>query len=267
MAGLRVARMLPGVGPATAGRLLDALGTAVDPVQVIMQFAVPSAAADAWEGLAAAFAMLRTRPSWPGDMDVAVRWYLPHLERLYDDWQVRQGDLAQLCQIAATFANRERFLTEVTLDPPEATSDLAGVPGRDDDYLILSTIHSAKGQEWKAVQILNVVDGCIPSDMSTATTAEIEEERRLLYVAMTRAKDHLHLLVPQRFYVHQQSASGDRHVYASRSRFIPEALVRLFESRVWPPAAPGQPANAVREPGPTVDLAARIRARFTRPAQ
>ena len=84
----------------------------------------------------------------------------------------------------------------------------AGAPGRDDDYLILSTIHSAKGQEWKSVQILNVVDGCIPSDMSTGTTEEVEEERRLLYVAMTRAKDDLRLLVPQRFYVHQQAGPG-----------------------------------------------------------
>ena len=103
------------------------------------------------------------------------------------------------------YPSRERFLTELTLDPPDATSDEAGAPRQDDDYLILSTIHSAKGQEWKSVQILNVVDGCIPSDMGTGTTEEIEEERRLLYVAMTRAKDDLQLLVPQRFYVHQQT--------------------------------------------------------------
>ena len=103
-------------------------------------------------------------------------------------------------------ATRERFLTELTLDPPDATSDEAGAPLLDEDYLILSTIHSAKGQEWNAVFVLNVVDGCIPSDLATGSAAEIEEERRLLYVAMTRAKDHLHLLVPQRFYVHQQIA-------------------------------------------------------------
>ena len=110
------------------------------------------------------------------------------------------------------------------------------------------------------MQILNVVDGCIPSDMSTGTTEEVEEERRLLYVAMTRAKDDLRLLVPQRFYVHQQSAAGDRHVYASRSRFIPDALTPWFECTAWPVAA-----RAVEEPeapiGPAapVDIAARIR--------
>ena len=117
----------------------------------------------------------------------------------------RQADLIQLEQIAAGYPSRERFLTELTLDPPDATSDQAGVPLLDEDYLILSTIHSAKGQEWKSVFVLNVVDGCIPSDLGTGTTAEIEEERRLLYVAMTRAKDDLHLIVPQRFFTHART--------------------------------------------------------------
>jgi DNA helicase-2/ATP-dependent DNA helicase PcrA len=168
----------------------------------------------------------------------------------------------QLEQIACTYPSRERFLTEVTLDPPGATSAEAGVPGLDDDYLILSTIHSAKGQEWKTVHVLNVVDGCIPSDMSTGTSEEIEEERRLLYVAMTRARDHLHLLLPQRFYVHQQTAYGDHHVYASRSRFIPNSLSPLFESRAWPVAVPETTGGAPlrNEPGRPVDIAARVRA-------
>jgi DNA helicase-2/ATP-dependent DNA helicase PcrA len=96
--------------------------------------------------------------------------------------------------------------------PPDATSDQAGVPLLDEDYLILSTIHSAKGQEWKSVFLLNAVDGCLPSDLGTGTSAEIEEERRLLYVAMTRAKDDLHLV--ERFFTYGQSAKGDRHVYA-----------------------------------------------------
>jgi DNA helicase-2/ATP-dependent DNA helicase PcrA len=108
--------------------------------------------------------------------------------------------LQQLVQIAATYSSRERFLTELTLDPPRATSDEAGVPLPDEDYLILSTIHSAKGQEWTSVFLLNAVDGCLPSDLATGSTPEIEEERRLLYVAMTRAKDHLHFMVPQRFF-------------------------------------------------------------------
>src|SRR5213595_4233558 len=125
---------------------------------------------------------------------------------MYEDAVLRQADLAQLAQIASSYPGRERFLTELTLDPPDATSDQAGVPLLDEDYLILSTIHPAKGQEWKSVYVRNVVDGCIPSDLGAGTTAEIEEERRLLYVAMTRARDDLHLLVPQRFFTHGQNA-------------------------------------------------------------
>src|SRR5207245_10674302 len=106
-------------------------------------------------------------------------------------------------------------------DPPDAPSDKPGPPLRDEDYLILSTIHSAKGQEWKSVFVLNVVDGCMPSDLGAGTSAELEEERRLLYVAMTRAKDDLHLVVPQRFFTHGQAAKGHRHVYPPRTRLTP----------------------------------------------
>ena len=173
--------------------------------------------------------------------------------------------LAQLQQIASTYSSRERFLTELTLDPPDATSDEAGPPGRDDDYLILSTIHSAKGQEWKSVHVLNVVDGCIPSDMATGNSDEIEEERRLLYVAMTRAKDELDLISPQRFFVRQQSAHGDRHVYALRSRFIPDTLAQFFDSCASPVEAPAsENATVLREPSPPIDVSARVRARWSR---
>jgi DNA helicase-2/ATP-dependent DNA helicase PcrA len=133
------------------------------------------------------------------------------------------------------------------------------VPLLDEDYLILSTIHSAKGQEWTSVYVLNVVDGCMPSDLGAGTSAELEEERRLLYVAMTRAKDELHLMVPQRFFVHGQPVRGDRHVYASRTRFIPEALVPLFERATWPRT---EAAHHAASQGPRVDIAARMRERW-----
>jgi DNA helicase II / ATP-dependent DNA helicase PcrA len=151
-----------------------------------------------------------------------------------------------------------RFLAELSLDPPDATSDQAGLPVLDEDYLILSTIHSAKGQEWRSVFVLNVVDGCIPSDLSTGTTEEIEEERRVLYVAMTRAKDSLHLIVPQRFFTSGQSALGDKHVYAARTRFVPATLLSLFECMAWPVVAPDASRRA--EAGQVkLDLAARMR--------
>ena len=120
-----------------------------------------------WTAFAALFALLRSGPAgWPADFDAVRLWYEPHLERLHEDAALRRGDLLQLGQIALGFPSRERFLTELTLDPPQATSDLAGAPLRDEDYLILSTIHSAKGQEWRSVFVLNCVDGCIPSDLA-----------------------------------------------------------------------------------------------------
>ena len=131
--------------------------------------------------------------------------------------------------MAGAHCSRERFVTELTLDPPAASSDESGPPLLDDDYLILSTIHSAKGQEWSAVHVLNVVDGCMPADLATGHAAEIEEERRLLYVAMTRARDALTLWTPQRFHVTQQRSLGGRHLYTLRSRFITESMLVHFD--------------------------------------
>src|SRR5438876_8675497 len=219
----------------------------------------PSRAAPDWGTFVETVASLRAgRSGWPAELMCARLWYEPHLERLHEDADTRRADLIQLEQIASGYPSRERFLTELTLDPPDATSDQAGVPVLDEDYLILSTIHSAKGQEWKSVFGLNVVDGCIPSDLATGTPAEIEEERRLLYVAMTRAKDDLHLVVPQRFFTHGQHARGDRHVYASRTRFIPDRLLGLFEKTTWPLAV----ADAAARPssqGPRINVGARMR--------
>ena len=129
--------------------------------------------------------------------------------------------------------SRESFLSDLTLDPPSATGAEAGPPHLDEDYLILSTIHSAKGQEWDTVFVLNAADGCIPSDLATGNPAEIEEERRLLYVAMTRAKNALSLVHPLRFFIRQQSRFGDRHVFTPRTRFIPDTILDKFE-RVVP---------------------------------
>ena len=239
MAGFRVTQLMPGIGPATATRLLDAMGEAAEPTEALRAFEPQTQAHEEWARFVALYAQLRDpQLAWPADLELAKAWYLPQLERIHDDAHVRKLDVEQLVRLAAGYASRERFLTELTLDPPQATSDPAGVPHLDEDYLILSTIHSAKGQEWKAVHVLNVVDGCIPSDMATGTQEELEEERRLLYVAMTRAKEQLHLVVPHRFYVTQQGSGGDRHVYAGRTRFIGEAMAEKFEQVTWP-AAPG----------------------------
>jgi DNA helicase-2/ATP-dependent DNA helicase PcrA len=237
------------------------MGEASDPHQALQAFEPPPAAQEDWTRLVALFTQLQDRElAWPADMELAKAWYLPHLERMHDDPQVRKLDLEQLVRLAAGYASRERFLTELTLDPPEVTSDQSGPPLRDEDYLILSTIHSAKGQEWKAVHVLNCVDGCIPSDMATGTSDELEEERRLLYVAMTRAKEHLHLIVPQRFYVSQQSAGGDRHMYAGRTRFVSEAMLAHFEQVTWPEAAAMPSGTGAQPQAPVMQVRARSRA-------
>jgi ATP-dependent DNA helicase UvrD/PcrA len=259
IAGFRVLLLLPGFGPATAARVLDHLASA--DADAIQTFVPPARVEAAWRPFAdLARSLVRSDAGWPAELDQVRRWYQPHLERIHDDAHLRAADLVQLEQIAATYPSRERFLTELTLNPPEATSDEAGTPLLDEDYLILSTIHSAKGQEWRAVFVLNTVDGCVPSDLATGTPEEIEEERRLLYVAMTRAKDQLDLIIPQRFYVHRQTRSGDQHVYATRTRFIPAPILPLFEARAWPAVATA-PAGR-KPPGPEVrvDIAARMRA-------
>src|SRR5690606_30979864 len=237
VAGFRVLQLLPGIGPASAGRVLDEMDAAAAPLRALTEMAAPPRAGEGWPALQEVIGQLQGA-GWPTELERARLWYEPLLENAYDDAIVRQQDLLQLQQIAAGYPSRERFLTELTLDPPDATSDQAGVPLLDEDYLILSTVHSAKGQEWKVVHVLNVVDGCIPSDLGTGSTHELEEERRLLYVAMTRARDELHLMVPQRFFTHQQRAYGDRHVYAQRTRFISRAMLPLFDDVFWPAVAP-----------------------------
>jgi DNA helicase-2/ATP-dependent DNA helicase PcrA len=260
VAGFRLMQLMRGVGPTSAQRVLDFITEAADPLGELANGPVPPRAeGDDWRAFVETIGDLRAgRSGWPAEMERARLWYEPHLDRLHEDAIVRRADLIQLEQIASGYPSRERFLTELTLDPPDATSDQAGVPLLDEDYLILSTIHSAKGQEWKSVFVLNVVDGCLPSDLGTGTSAEIEEERRLLYVAMTRAKDDLHLIVPQRFFTHGQSAQGDRHVYASRTRFIPDGLLGLFEMTSWPPLAVGAQARVVSQ-GVRLNVGGRVR--------
>lgn len=263
VSGFRAIQLLSGIGPRTAGRILENVATANPGCVLLAEQPVPESARRSWiEFVQLVEAFGREGAPWPAIFERLSTWYQAQMERLFDDAAIRQQDIEQIARIAATYPDQERFLTEFTLDPPDATSDESGVPLLDEDYLILSTIHSAKGQEWTAVTLLNTVDGCLPSDMATGSSAEIEEERRLLYVAMTRAKDSLDLMVPQRFYLSQQSAMGDRHVYASRTRFIPNALLCHFDQVSWP--RPEDPVHASSESSrKAVDLAARMREMWT----
>jgi DNA helicase-2/ATP-dependent DNA helicase PcrA len=211
VAAFRALQLLPGVGPAKAEKLFQDWESA-DPgfVSLLKDLFDPET-------------------PWAGQVGRVRNWYEPHLERLYEQAQVRAGDLLQLERISANFASREQFLSELALDPPAATGDLAGAPHLDEDYLVLSTVHSAKGQEWDAVFVLNVADGSFPNEYSTGRAELIEEERRLLYVAMTRAKSDLDLIAPLKYYVTQQSRMGDRHVYGARSRFVTKAVMACLE--------------------------------------
>ncbi|HZM32884.1 MAG TPA: ATP-dependent helicase [Burkholderiales bacterium] len=211
VAAFRALQLLPGVGPARAEKLfLDRSGS--DPeFQALMSD------------------LMNPQTPWAGQVGRVREWYQPHLERLYEQAHVRAGDLEQLERISGNFSSREAFLSELALDPPAATGDLSGAPHLDEDYLVLSTVHSAKGQEWEAVYVLNVADGSFPNEFSTGRAELVEEERRLLYVAMTRAKSALELVAPLKYYVTQQSRMGDRHVYGARSRFITDEVMSCLE--------------------------------------
>jgi DNA helicase-2/ATP-dependent DNA helicase PcrA len=258
VAGFRVLQLLPGIGPTTAAKILDKVEGLSNLSEVLPKIAVPKAAAEDWPAFAKLIVQVsKAKKTWPAEFQWVRSWYEPHLNRIYEDAQIRAADVAQLEQIAGGYSSRQKFLTELTLDPPDATSGRAGTPVLDEDYTILSTIHSAKGQEWKMVRVLNVVDGCIPSDMATGTPEEIEEERRLLYVAMTRAKDELDLIVPHRFFTYNQAKWGDRHVYASVSRFIPTSIRHCFDCQTWSDRS-GSNDKPVRKLNTMVDVAAKV---------
>jgi DNA helicase-2/ATP-dependent DNA helicase PcrA len=258
VAAFRVMQLIPGIGPSAAGNAMEAMERGLDPVLGLKVFRAPARADADWPALVELFSGLRSRSVWPADLERVRLWYEPHLERIHEDATMRRADLLQLEQIATSYPSRERFLTDLTLDPPDATSDEAGPPLKDEDFLILSTVHSAKGQEWTRVFVLNGVDGCFPSDLAVGERDEIEEERRLLYVAMTRAKDGLHIVTPQRFFVHGQASRGDKHVYASRTRFIPDRLLDRFELVSWPPPSKAASGRAP-QPDIRVDLKSRMR--------
>ncbi|NIV17571.1 MAG: UvrD-helicase domain-containing protein [Woeseiaceae bacterium] len=233
VAAFRVLKLLPGMGPAYASRCFEYLAMKDFSIPALADFQPPSATRGDWPAFCGLMRSLAAEEfdsnTWQSQLGEVRHWYQPHLERLYDGLDTREADLEQLEQISGRYPTRERFLTELTLDPPSAAGDLAGDPLLDEDYLILSTVHSAKGQEWDAVYVLNVSDGVFPSEFATGKPEMIDEERRLLYVAMTRAKQELSLVAPLRYHVTQQRRDGDKHVYGARSRFLTDTLLSTME--------------------------------------
>jgi DNA helicase-2/ATP-dependent DNA helicase PcrA len=260
IAAFRALQLLPGMGPAHSDRCLAKLAAAPSFAAGLAAFDAPPATRAQWPDFVAVMTELSAPAApWPGQAERVRDWYRPHLERLYDAGPVRAGDLEQLVRLAGGHADRESFLTELALDPPQASGDESGPPLIDEDYLVLSTVHSAKGQEWQSVYVLNVNDGNFPSEFAAGDPVQMEEERRLLYVAMTRARDALHLVVPLRYYVTQQPKYGDAHVYGAQSRFLtPEVLATL--ERVGPPPPLAGDSSSAAAVAARVDVAAGVRA-------
>ncbi len=239
----RVLTMLDGVGPATAARLLDELGVDETGVDALARFTdgageMPESAETAADELRAAFGDCTSgRLDCGSQVDRLRPFCILTFPGRYENAPARLGDLEQLAASAGDQTDRSRFLAELTLDPPSKTSDRAGPPHRDDDWLTLSTIHSAKGGEWRRVHLLHAADGNLPSDMAISDADGLDEELRLAYVALTRAKDELMVTFPLRFHVHRQRLD-DRHVYAQLSRFL-EPVRHHFDEHTTPAAGGG----------------------------
>jgi DNA helicase-2/ATP-dependent DNA helicase PcrA len=249
----RILQLLDGVGPAHAKRAIAHLSSRRYDLKAWESFPSPAAAAGQWGDFVNM--LVKIAPNHlplPEQIADVRRFYAPILEKRYDQADVRRRDLDQLEQICTNFGSRSQMLTDLTLDPPSATQDLADPPLREEDWLVLSTIHSAKGCEWDAVYVIHAADGNIPSDMATGSEGEIEEERRLFYVALTRARDFLEVCVPLRYY-QKKHGMGDRHTFAQPSRFLPEGILCHFErvslepKRQMDAAAGAQPVAEIRK--------------------
>jgi len=259
LAAFRVLQLLPGMGPANAQRIVSEIEQQGGGFALLAQVQKPAAALQDLPRLSKLLTTLAEpqRP-WPGQVRLVRDWYQPHLERQFEETHTRLGDLDQLEQLSGQFPSRERFITELALDPPNAAGDLAGTPVHDEDYLVLSTVHSAKGMEWDTVFVLNVVDGSFPSEFATGRAELIDEERRLLYVAMTRARNELALCSPLKFPLTQQPRTGDAHVYGARSRFISDRVLKCCEQTAFHGAQSGDTGlNEAR--GDSIDINAKLR--------
>jgi DNA helicase-2/ATP-dependent DNA helicase PcrA len=226
-AAFRVLQLLDGFGPAHARRAIEHLTASNGDLHSWAGFSPPPAAAAQWRAFVALLLSLNVS-LLPDQISKVRTFYAPILEKRFDQSHIRARDLEQLQQIASTFSSRQELLSDLSLDPPASTQDLAGPPMVEEDYLILSTIHSAKGCEWECVYVIHASDGNIPSDMATGSEDEIEEERRLFYVALTRAKDFLEVLFPLKYY-HKKNRLSDRHTFAQLTRFLPDSVLAHFE--------------------------------------
>jgi DNA helicase-2/ATP-dependent DNA helicase PcrA len=256
----RALLLLDGVGPTSARSIVDVLGVRgggdAAPLATLAERPppIPVGAQRSFDGLREALLdCARSELGPAGELERFRPFLEATVRRKYEHADARLRDLDVLAQLASRQPSRARFLADLALDPPSSTGELAGPPLLDDDYLVLSTIHSAKGLEWDAVYLLHAADGNIPSDMATGDDDEVEEERRLLYVALTRARDRLTVLFPQRYY--RRRDRSDPHTYAQLSRFLAPEEIRACFEQITPERSPDDEASSLV---PTGSAAARV---------
>jgi DNA helicase-2/ATP-dependent DNA helicase PcrA len=228
----RVLQLLDGVGPSRAQRVLQSLRGSPDGVPRLERWPevvahVPPSCREAATRLIETLADGSVRSAGTR-IEQLCSALTPLVRGRYADWAVRLADYEQLIAAARGAEDVRTFVGELVLDPPASSADLAGPPHLDEDYLVLSTVHSAKGLEWHAVHLLSAYDGNFPADMSAGSAEAIAEERRLFYVAITRARRRLNVYVPQRYY-HRPNGPGDAHGYGKASRFLTEDVKQLFD--------------------------------------
>jgi DNA helicase-2/ATP-dependent DNA helicase PcrA len=264
LAWMRVLQMADGIGPGSANRMVEALGVRdperAGPNPLVAFCANPTGERSARRAIedlgqiAAGLGRCSASGLPPGTQVEALRHALePMIRRRYDHPEPRLADLDALAGLASDYDSSEAFIADLTLDPPSSTGDLAGKPTRDDDWLTLSTVHSAKGGEWAVVHLIHAADGAFPSDMATGDKEGVDEERRLFYVALTRARKHLHIYAPLRYHHGDPGGWTDKHSYAQRTRFLPPDIDGLLDHRAIRSAIDGAVPDAAIPVSSAVD--------------
>jgi DNA helicase-2/ATP-dependent DNA helicase PcrA len=232
IAWYRVLRLHEGIGPSRARDIVEHINRQCGDALEAWPELVARAPAAARTGLAASLGALKdarsqTTPGFRAERVLAT--LRPLVLRRYDDALVRLRDLDRLVAAGSQVTDLGAWLAELTIDPPKLTGDFAGPPELDDDYVTISTIHSAKGLEWSVVHFPHLIDGAVPSDMALTSSSGLEEEQRLFYVALTRARDELRLYVPLQMPFRRRSLD-DRHGFAPVSRFLDEEVMTLVDA-------------------------------------
>jgi DNA helicase-2/ATP-dependent DNA helicase PcrA len=265
----RILMLMPGIGDTTARALMDTMQERSWDPDAFTHLLAPPRAREAHRSLAVLLRQLRGLTNREGEDAgakvasdiVAIRSiYDAVLKEKYDRPEARLADLDQLRTIAAGYPSRTSFLSALALDPPSNTQDLAGGSESETDALILSTVHSAKGKEWKAVFVIWAVDGWFPSSRAVDDPDELEEERRLMYVALTRAKDELAVIYPMQVYGSRRSAE---YSFDQLSRFLDRGVRATMQRVVVEEPGDVPPPEPITTP--VVDLRALMRGRFAGP--